>query len=43
LPAANDYENWLRQIDDYAGWTGQAIANMRDGVRRGYTSPRPVM
>jgi uncharacterized protein (DUF885 family) len=43
LPAAKDYENWLQQIDDYVVWTGQAIANMRDGVRRGYTSPRPVM
>jgi uncharacterized protein (DUF885 family) len=43
LPAAKDYENWLRQIDDYAAWTEQAIANMRAGVRRGYTSPRPVM
>ena len=43
LPVANDYENWLRQIDDYVGWTGQAIANMREGMRRGYTSPRPLM
>jgi uncharacterized protein (DUF885 family) len=43
LPVANDYENWLLQIDDYVGWTGQAIANMREGMRRGYTSPRPLM
>lgn len=43
LPAAKDYENWLLQIDDYAGWTEQAIANMREGMRRGYTSPRPLM
>ena len=43
LPAAKDYENWLQQIDDCAGWTEQAIANMREGMRRGYTSPRPLM
>src|SRR5882672_4700952 len=43
LPAAKNYENWLLQIDDYVGWTGQAIANMREGMRRGYTSPRPLM
>jgi uncharacterized protein (DUF885 family) len=41
--AAKDYENWLLRIDDYAGWTRQAIANMREGMRRGYTSPRALM
>src|ERR1700675_3209636 len=43
LRAARDYENWLRRIDDYAGWSRQAIANMREGMRRGYTSPRVLM
>jgi uncharacterized protein (DUF885 family) len=43
LKAAKDYENWLLRIDDYAGWTRQAIANMREGMRRGYTSPRVLM
>ena len=38
-----DYENWRLQIDDYVGWTRQAIANMREGMRRGYTSPRVLM
>jgi uncharacterized protein (DUF885 family) len=44
-PAANasDYESWLRRIDDYVRWTQQATANMRDGMRRGYTSPRSVI
>jgi uncharacterized protein (DUF885 family) len=41
--AANVYDDWLRQIDDYVGWTDRAIANMREGMRRGYTSPRPLM
>jgi len=38
-----DYENWLRRIDEYVAWTQQAILNMRDGVRRGYTSPRALV
>jgi uncharacterized protein (DUF885 family) len=43
LKAAKDYENWLLRIDQNAGWTRQAIANMREGMRRGYTSPRVLM
>jgi uncharacterized protein (DUF885 family) len=43
LATAKDCENWLLAIDDYARWTRQAIANMRDGMRRGYTSPRVLM
>jgi uncharacterized protein (DUF885 family) len=43
LQSARDYENWLLRIDDYVAWTQQAIANMREGMRRGYTSPRVVM
>ena len=44
-PAASgaEYENWLRRIDDYVRWTQQATANMREGTRRGYTSPRSVV
>ena len=40
---AGEYENWLRRIDDYVRWTQQAGANMREGIRRGYTSPRAVV
>ena len=43
LRSVKDYDNWLRRIDDYALWCRQAIANMREGMRRGYTSPRSVM
>jgi uncharacterized protein (DUF885 family) len=44
-PAANavGYENWLKRIDDYVRWTQQAATNMREGIRRGYTSPRSVI
>jgi uncharacterized protein (DUF885 family) len=43
LKAAKDYENWRLRIDDYIRWSRQAIANMREGMRRGYTSPRVLM
>jgi uncharacterized protein (DUF885 family) len=43
LESVKDYENWLLRIDDYVAWTQQAIANMREGMRRGYTSPRVLM
>lgn len=37
---AADYDAWLKRVNDYVNWTQQAIANMREGVRRGYVSPR---
>ena len=37
------YDRWLRMADDYAKWSRQAIANMRDGVLRGYTSPHALV
>jgi uncharacterized protein (DUF885 family) len=41
--SALDYEHWLQRIDEYVSWTQQAIVNMREGMRRGYTSPRSVI
>jgi len=41
--SAKDYENWLLRIDGQVRWAHQAIVNMREGMRRGYTSPRPLM
>ncbi len=35
-----DYDNFLKRIDGFVAWTDQAIVNMREGVRRGYTLPR---
>ena len=40
---AKDYESWLADVDEYVQWTGQAIVNMRDGMRRGYTLPRALV
>jgi uncharacterized protein (DUF885 family) len=41
--AVADYENWLKRIDEYVRWTQQATLNMREGIRRGYTSPRVLI
>jgi uncharacterized protein (DUF885 family) len=41
--SAAQYDRWLKAVDDYVRWTRQAIANMRDGVLRGYTSPRALI
>jgi uncharacterized protein (DUF885 family) len=38
-----DIENWLARIDKYQAWTQQAIFNMREGMRRGYTLPRVLV
>jgi uncharacterized protein (DUF885 family) len=43
LATAAEYESWLRSLGEYVGWTQQAIFNMREGVRRGYTSPRALI
>ncbi|HWX32452.1 MAG TPA: DUF885 domain-containing protein [Steroidobacteraceae bacterium] len=43
LSSVEDYDNWLLRIDGHVLWTRQAIANMREGLRRGYTSPRILM
>jgi len=40
LKTAQDYVNWLPRIDESVRWMRQAIANMREGMRRGYTCPR---
>ncbi len=37
------YDRWLRSADDYVRWSRQAVANMQDGVLRGYTAPRALI
>ncbi|GAC1299687.1 MAG: DUF885 domain-containing protein [Steroidobacteraceae bacterium] len=43
LKSAKEYASWQLRIEDYAEWSKQAIVNMREGMRRGYTSPRVLM
>ncbi len=35
-----DYDDFLKRVDGLVAWTDQAIANMREGVAKGYTLPR---
>jgi uncharacterized protein (DUF885 family) len=35
-----DYDHFLKRIDGFVAWGDQAIVNMREGMRRGYTLPR---
>ncbi len=35
-----DYDNFLKRIDGFVAWTDQAIVNMREGIKRGYTLPK---
>ena len=43
LKTARDYANWLQRIEYSVRWMRQAAANMREGMGRGYTSPRVLM
>lgn len=40
---AKDYDNWQRRADAYVAWSREAQANMREGLRRGYASPRALI
>jgi uncharacterized protein (DUF885 family) len=37
------FEIWGDAAENYVSWTNQAIANMRDGLRRGFTVPRVLV
>jgi uncharacterized protein (DUF885 family) len=41
--SVEDYERFLKRIDDYVVWSDQAIVNMREGAKRGITYPRLLM
>jgi uncharacterized protein (DUF885 family) len=43
LSSAKDFDNWQARTEQYVRWTDEAIANMREGMRRGYTSPRVLV
>jgi uncharacterized protein (DUF885 family) len=38
-----DYDDFLKRIDGFVAWSGQAIVNMRLGLAKGYTQPRVLM
>ena len=35
-----DYDAFLKRVDGLVAWTDQAIANMQEGIAKGYTLPR---
>jgi uncharacterized protein (DUF885 family) len=37
-----DYEAWVRRASEFPAWVDAAITQMREGLRRGVTHPRPV-
>jgi uncharacterized protein (DUF885 family) len=41
--SAKDFDNWQLRVDDYVRWTNEAIANLRNGMRRGYSEPRVLV
>jgi uncharacterized protein (DUF885 family) len=41
--SAQEYERWQARSEGYVRWTGEAIANMREGMRRGYSIPRGLV
>jgi uncharacterized protein (DUF885 family) len=45
LGASNpkNFEDWRARAELFSRWSAQAIANLRDGLRRGYTLPRPLV
>jgi uncharacterized protein (DUF885 family) len=38
-----DYENFLARMDGFVDWADQSIANMRQGVEKGFVQPRVVV
>ena len=42
LKTAAQYDAYLKRIEQLPAWTDQAIANMREGIRRGIVQPKAV-
>ena len=38
-----DYDNWLKRLDGFVIWCDTAIANMRRGMKTGYTLPKVLV
>jgi uncharacterized protein (DUF885 family) len=41
--SAKDLDNWQLRVEDYVHWTDEAIANLREGLRRGYAEPHVLI
>lgn len=38
-----DYDNWLKRVDGFTAWCDTAIVKMKEGVRKGYVLPTPLI
>ncbi|MEQ8926537.1 MAG: DUF885 domain-containing protein [Fulvivirga sp.] len=38
-----DYENWLKRVDQYIAWGDTAIANMKKGMEENVVLPKPLI
>jgi len=43
LSNPKNLDEWRTRVMEFSRWSAEAIVNMRDGLRRGYTLPRPVV
>jgi len=43
LASSKDYQAYLSRLDQLGPWIDQAIANMREGIKRGVVQPKSVM
>ncbi|MFK3739583.1 DUF885 domain-containing protein [Massilia sp. TN1-12] len=43
LSSAKDYQAYLSRLSQLGPWIDQAIANMREGMRRGVVQPKAIM
>lgn len=37
-----DYENWLKRVEDFTVWCDTAIANMKDGIKQDWVLPKSL-
>jgi len=43
LTNPKNFAEWRTRVRNFSSWSAEAIAGMRDGLRRGYTLPRPLV
>lgn len=39
----SDYDKWLKRMETFPAWADTAIANMRQGIAKGWVLPRPLV
>ena len=39
----DDYDDWLKRVDGFTVWCDTAIVNMKEGIKKGYVLPAPLI